>query len=93
MSNQGFWNRAGRRSGGYRPTEIVVPPTIDCACGTSTPFGLLPRVIVEGCECALCPNCRGVLLADIGGRWVTGSEMAESAPVPAPVSAPDEATR
>jgi len=79
MSDQGFWNRAGRRSGGYRPTEIVIPPTIDCACGTSTPFGLLPRVIIAGCEAATCPSCRGVLLANVQGRWVTGSEMSEFA--------------
>lgn len=75
-SDRGFWNRAGRRSGGSRPTEITIPQTVDCVCGARTPFGLLPKVIVAGHECATCPKCGGLLMANVGGRWMTGTEIA-----------------
>jgi hypothetical protein len=72
-----MWNRAGRRSGGDRPIEIVVPTEITCGgCDTTTPFGLLTEVLVQyelSVKC--CPHCNGVLLVQKDGRWVTANEL------------------
>lgn len=77
-SDRGFWNRAGRRSGGDRPTVIAVPTVVRCTCGAVTPFWRLPRYVLYGAEVAKCPACGGILAAMEGGRWVTANEMAST---------------
>lgn len=84
-ADSGFWNRAGRRSGGYRPTEIVIPTVVTCGgCQTTTPFGLLPtRLIALETEIKCCPKCGGVLLAHDKDRgWLTASEFMAVVPSP-----------
>lgn len=69
----GFWNRAGRRSGGAPPRrfDVVVPKT--CACGAELYPGLLEQLVIhvasERHEIRLCPGCKGVVMSD--GRWLT----------------------
>jgi len=51
MSEGGFWNRAGRRSGGYKPATIILrPPRTDARfqcpdCGNRE----LPTFVKSGC--------------------------------------------
>ena len=64
--NGGFWNRAGRRSGGARPLEIVMPFGVTCTtCGTTTPYGLLERRLIQldgqTVEVDCCPKGCGIL--------------------------------
>jgi len=77
----GFWNRAGRRSGGSRPhlLDIVVPET--CTCGAELYPGLLERRLVrvagETHELRLCPSCKYVVMDN--GRWLTAAPSRGSA--------------
>lgn len=75
--NGGFWNRAGRRSGGSRPIEIVIPPTFTCGgCQTVTPFGLLvERILRRDFNVKCCPKCKGVLFVNHEGRWMTANDF------------------
>lgn len=77
MARGAFFNRAGRRSGGDRPTEIVVPrlPSVRCACGTEGTFATLARDVVEGTHVRLCRSCGGVLFACVDGKWISATEM------------------
>lgn len=64
MSGGGFWNRAGRRSGGYRPVDlggIAVPQSLPC--GHSHYPAELHRVVSRRTarESALCPTCNAVV--------------------------------
>lgn len=58
----GIWNRAGRRSGGYRRFEIVVPAVCDCG---AMPDEFEWRIFLPtGIEKQRCTRC---------GKW-TGRE-------------------
>jgi hypothetical protein len=65
--NGGHWNRAGRRSGGARPVEIVMPFELMCAkCKATWAIGEMPqsRMEIEPGRVATicwCPNGCGVL--------------------------------
>jgi hypothetical protein len=72
MSQGGFWNRAGRRSGGYRPTEIRIPAVTRCVCGKTNcqarfacPCGndLLPGVVTAHCD-----DCEKIIALHKAGK-------------------------
>ena len=77
----GFWNRAGRRSGGARPFEIAVVPEYTCArCHVTTAFGLLePRLLHFGGQSVrakCCPSGCGVILVQHDdGRWMAPADL------------------
>jgi hypothetical protein len=72
----GFWNRAGRRSGGDRPIVIAGSPEVECSgCHTKTPFGLLPQHVLCGVPHKSCPECRGVLFVQKNGQWIGAAQF------------------
>jgi hypothetical protein len=65
MSRGGYWNRAGRRSGEYRPTLIYVKPAstvrYKCPeCGNDE----LPDLVTSGCS-----MCRLIVANHDQGRF------------------------
>lgn len=57
----GFWNRAGRRSGGYAPRAFdIVLPLVCEHCGEETPPALVVKRLTIGSpsiERGYCPKC------------------------------------
>ena len=59
MAKGGFWNTAGRRSGGYKPTPIYLGPHFcvcrkpDCVARFICPEcrnDMLPKEVTRGCD-------------------------------------------
>lgn len=61
VSDQGIWNRAGRRSGGYRPSELFVAPLCPGDNCTATREKWELRITADGREYFTCGSC--------GHRW------------------------
>lgn len=81
---RGFWNRAGRRSGGNRPMKLLPQvPEITClGCGLEEAWGLLVTQLLGDTEIKACPRCNGVLFVNHEGRWLTAAEFERATSTP-----------
>ena len=77
----GHWNRAGRRSGGNRPTEILVAPAITCAeCDTGPERHVWKNQPTLDLQFLQCQECEGVLLVRLpDGKVLTADAFLQIA--------------